>query len=187
MSPEQVGSALGLETVTERIISYEGMVRYAGSSDPRHVRVCVMRDGYAFTLKYVEVATNGLAMSERLWRPDLDWPKGTSTPNQSLASIGNPFEGTQSIRLSGFAVDVKTNSLMPVAANIWIKAGRLEDVKKRQADVEKCIRSRLAGLTTKDLAKARARTAIQLDVRSALNSAIPGHPIRYVDLVFDVQ
>jgi hypothetical protein len=31
MSPEQVGSALGLETVAARAITYEGTVRYAGT------------------------------------------------------------------------------------------------------------------------------------------------------------
>lgn len=187
MSHEQVRLALGLDTVAARTITYEGTVRYAGSSDPRQVRVCLMRDGYAFTLVYVESVTNGLALSEWLWRPELDWPKGTTNLKQSLASLGNPLAGTRTLLLHGFAVGVKTNSSMPVAATVFIDAGRFEDVKKRQAQIEQAIRSRLAGLTKQDLSAAGTSTAIQLDIRSALNSALPGHPIRYVSLGFDVQ
>ena len=187
MSPEQVRLALGWEIVAVRAITYEGTVRYAGSNDPRHVRVCLMRDGYAFTAVYVELATNSLALSEWLWRPELDWPKGTTNLKQSLASLGNPLAGTRTLLLHGFAVDVKTNSFMPVAATVFIDAGRFEDVKKRQAQIEQSIRGRLAGLTKQDLSAAGTSTAIQLDIRSALNSAMPGHPVRYVSLGFDVK
>jgi hypothetical protein len=89
--------------------------------------------------------------------------------------------------LHGFAVDVKADASMPVVATVFIDAGRFEDVKKRQGEVEQSIRGRLAGLTKKDLSPAATSTAIQLDIRSALNSAMPGHPIRYVSLKLDVK
>lgn len=146
-----------------------------------------MRDGYAFAVTYVEGATNSLALSEWLWRPELDWPKGPSNLKQSLASLGNPHDGTQPLLLHGFAVDVKTNSFMPVAVTVFIQAGSFDNVRKQQAEVERCIRGRLAGLTKQDLTAAETATAIQLDIRSALNSAMPGHPIRYVSLGFDVK
>ena len=187
LSPEQLQRALGLETLAGRMLRYEGIVHYEGSSDPRHVRVCILRDGYAFTEVYVSPATNGLALSEWRWRPELDWPKGVTNLTQSLASLGNPHAGTRTLLLHGFAVDVKPSSFMPVAATVFINADKFDEASERKEEIVKCIRSRLAGLTKKDLSAAGRSTAIQLDIRSALNSAMPGHPIRYVSLGFDVK
>jgi len=187
MSPDQVQHTLGLETVAGRMLRYEGIVHYEGSSEPRHVRVCVLRDGYAFTLIYLSSATNGLALSEWLWRPDLDWPKGVTNLIQSLASLGNPQAGTQTLLLHGFAVEVNPGSFMPVAATVFINADKFDEASERKEEIVKCIRNRLAGLTNQDLSLAGRATAIQLDIRSALNSMMPWHPIRYVSLWFDVK
>ena len=187
LSPEQVQRALGLETVSGRMLRYEGIVDYEGSSEPRHVRVCVLRDGYAFTLTYLRSATDGLALSEWLWRPDLDWPKEVTNRIQSLASLGNPLAGTQSLVLRGFAVEVKPGSFMPVAAMVFITRDKLAEASERKEGIVQCITSRLAGLTKQDLALASRATAVQLDIRSTLNNMVPGQPIRYVLMWFDVK
>ena len=190
LSPDQVERTLGLETVAGRMLRYEGRVPYAGSQEPRHVRVCVLRDGYAFTLTYLGSATNGLALSEWLWRPELDWPKGVkgvTNQIQSLASLGIPLAGTQSLELRGFAVEVKPGSFMPVAAMVFINRDKLAEVSERKEEILKCITSRLAGLTKQDLTLASRKTAVQLDIRSTLNRMMPGDPIRYVLLWFDVK
>ena len=187
MSPDQVQRTLGLETVAGRMLRYEGIVPCQSSREPRHVRVCVLRDGYAFTLTYLGSATNGLELSEWHWRPDLDWPKEVTNLIQNLESLGNPLAGTQSLVLRGFAVEVRPGSFMPVAAMVFITRDKLAEASKRKEEIVQCITSRLAGLTKHDLALASRATAVQLDIRSSLNNMMPGQPIRYVLLWLDVK
>jgi hypothetical protein len=187
MTPEQVQCTLGLEAATGKMVRYEGIAHYEGSRDLRRVQVCVMRDGYAFSLIYIRSATNGLTLSEWLWRPELDWPKSVTNLTQRLASLGNPQAGTQALLLHRFAVDVKPGSFMPVSTMVFIDVDRFEEVSAQQAEMEKCVTSRLTGLTMNDLTEVGTLTAIQLDIRCSLNSKFTGHPIRYVSLGFDIK
>jgi hypothetical protein len=161
MSPAEVRRTLGLEKLMDK------MVRYEDANDQQYVCVYVMRDGYGFTVTYdAAPATRPLALRQWVWRSDVDWPEGVSQLKQSLASLDNPFRGTQQLPLTG--------------VTLFIQASRFEEVKKREPEIRKCARDHMPSPGKLETASSIELGEMELGVRNALNDLMPGRPIRWV-------
>jgi len=146
-----------------------------------------MRDGYAFVVIYeLDSGTEGLALQEWLWRPELDWPSPPVKAVNSLASLGHPLRDTERVDLYGFRVGETDRGYWRVCASIHVPKSRLEQFRAKLPQVREVVERRLVGVPGREaIEQAQKRTVLQLDIRSALNDSFPGTPVRYVDVMID--